>query len=71
MPSSARAAAARRASLLASAPVAAASAAVARTGTGPMLVRPILASATWPFERLASAATPTIAQACAVRWNFS
>ena len=36
-----------------------------------MLVSPILASATFPFERLASAATPTVAQACAVRWNFS
>ena len=53
------------------APGAAASAALARTGTGPMLVRPILALATCPLARLASAATPTIAQACAVRWNFS
>jgi hypothetical protein len=36
-----------------------------------MLVSPILASATWPFDRCASAATPTIAHACAVAWNFS
>src|SRR5580658_10620806 len=57
------------ASLLACAPAAAASATVARTGTGPMLARPILAFATWPLERCTSAATPTIAQACAVRWR--
>ena len=36
-----------------------------------MLVSPTLASATWPLERRTSAATPTIAHACAVRWNFS
>ena len=59
------------AAALASAPATADSAAVARTGTAPMLVSPILASATWPLARLASAATPTVAHACAVRWNFS
>ena len=36
-----------------------------------MLVSPIRASATCPFDRRATAATPTIAQAWAVRWNFS
>ena len=43
----------------------------ARTGVEPMLAIPILASATCPFERRATAATPTIAHAWAVRWNFS
>ena len=71
MPSSARAAAARSASRLASPPAAALSAAAARTGVGPMLVSPILASATEPLERRTSAATPTVAHDCAVRWNFS
>ena len=71
MPSSALAAAARSASRLACAPAAALSAAVARSGVGPMLVSPILASATDPLDRRTSAATPTVAQACAVRWNFS
>ena len=59
------------ASVLACAPATAASAARARTGTRPMLVSPILASATCPLERRATAATPTIAHAWAVRWNFS
>ncbi len=52
-------------------PAAAGSAAAALTGTEPILVSPILASATVPFERRASAATPTVAHDCAVRWNFS
>ena len=43
----------------------------ARTGTEPILAIPIRASATCPLERRASAATPTIAHAWAVRWNFS
>ena len=71
MPSSAWAAAARSASRLAWAPAAAVSAATARTGVVPMLVSPILASATEPLERRTSAATPTVAHDCAVRWNFS
>ena len=37
----------------------------------PMLVSPIRASAIVPLSRRTSAATPTIAQACATRWNFS
>ena len=44
---------------------------LARTGTAPMLVSPILASATEPLDRRTSAATPTVAHDCAVRWNFS
>ena len=36
-----------------------------------MLVSPTRASATWPFSLRARAATPTMAQACAVGWNFS
>ena len=72
MPSSARAAAARSASRLAcAAGRRQLSAAAARTGVVPMLVSPILASATEPLERRTSAATPTVAHDCAVRWNFS
>ena len=33
--------------------------------------RVFMASATDPLDRRTSAATPTVAQACAVRWNFS
>ena len=40
-------------------------------GTVPMFVSPILASATEPLDLRTSAATPTVAHACAVRWNFS
>lgn len=47
------------------------SAARARSGVEPMFVSPILASAIEPLERLTAAATPTIAHAWAVRWNFS
>ena len=71
MPSAALAAAAVSAARVASAPAAAASAALALTGTDPMLVSPIRASATRPWARLASAATPTMPHACAVDADFA
>ena len=43
----------------------------ARSGVAPMLVNPMRASVIEPFDRCTAAATPTIAPACATRWNFS
>ena len=45
--------------------------ALARTGPGPMLVRPIRASAMAPPSIRTVAAAPTMAHACAVRLSFS
>ena len=45
--------------------------ALARSGVGPMLVSPIRASAMCPFSRRTAAATATMDQAWATRWNFS
>ena len=61
----------RRRGTSASHPASASSTADARTGVEPMFVSPTLASAIEPLSRRTAAATPTIAHACAVRWNFS
>ena len=70
MPSAAFAAAAPTASTVADAPPSASSTDDARNGVAPMFVSATLASAIEPFSRRTAAATPTIAQDCAVRWNF-
>ena len=70
MPSAALAAAAPTASTRRPHPLRAASTADARNGVGPMFVSATRASAIEPFSRRTAAATPTIAQDCAVRWNF-
>jgi len=46
------------------------SAAVARTGFGPMFVNAIAELSTDPFERRTIAVTPTVAQSCERRVNF-
>ena len=71
VPSAAAWAAAVIASAVAGPPTNAASTADARIGTGPMLVSPTLASATFPPSTRTAAATETIDQDWATRWNFS
>src|SRR6266540_3431881 len=71
VPSAALSHAADSASMLASEPASACSTACARSGVDPMLVSATRASAMPPLSRRTAAATPTIAQACATRLNFS
>src|SRR5690606_19593746 len=71
VPAVACAAAVRNTSSDAGRPLTAVSTALARTGTGPMLVSATRASSIPSPLRRTAHATPTIAHACAVRLNFS
>ncbi|CAB4851996.1 unannotated protein [freshwater metagenome] len=70
VPSAADADAALIASVVAGPPMSAVSTDEARIGVAPMLVSAIRAPVMIPPSIFTDAATPTIAHACAVRWNF-